>query len=186
MPNSFAKGATLALLAGALLLPAVPASAAAPVATKAAAAAAADPYSAFNVKVKASKTVKPGGTIKYTIVATNKGPHYADAWFVGGQFPKGVDLKKIRYGTSVKGTECVGEGRAFFCFLPQLLEVGDSVSMIFEAKVKKSATGTQKATLGVVSYNVDQGMEDMSKEELDRLGIPEFGFAKTVKTKVVR
>jgi uncharacterized repeat protein (TIGR01451 family) len=185
MRYSLSKAATLALLAGALLIPAVPASAAT-TATTTAVTKAADPYSAFDVKVKATKAVKAGGKIKYTIVATNKGPHYADSWFVGGQFPKGVDLNKIRFGTSVKGTECYGEGRAFYCFLPQVVEVGDSISMAFDAPLKKSARGTQTATLGVVSYNVDQGMENMSKEELDRLGIPGFGFAKTVKTKVVR
>ncbi|MGP3962879.1 hypothetical protein ACTWPT_43500 [Nonomuraea sp. 3N208] len=184
MRNSLLKAATLALLAGALLIPAVPASAT--TATTSAAATAADPFSAFGVKVKAPKTVKAGGKIKYTIVATNKGPHYADSWFLGGEFPKGVDLKKIRFGTSVKGTECYGEGRAFYCFLPQVVEVGDSVAMVFDAPLKKGAKGTQTATIGVVSYNVDQGMENMSKEELDRLGIPEFGFKKTVKTKIVR
>ncbi|TMR95297.1 DUF11 domain-containing protein [Nonomuraea basaltis] len=185
MRNSLPKAASLALLAGALLIPAVPASAA-PVAAKTAAVTAADPFSAFDVKVKAPKTARAGGKIRYTIVATNKGPHYANAWFIGGEFPKGVDLKKISYAASIKGTECFGEGRAFFCFLPKVLEVGDSAAVMFEAKLKKSAKGTQKATLGVVSYNLDTGMEDMSKEELDRLGVPEFGFQKTVKTKVVR
>ncbi|MGP3917952.1 hypothetical protein [Nonomuraea sp. 10N515B] len=187
MRNSLPKAATLALLAGALLIPAVPASATTTVTAAATATKAADPYSAFSVKVKAPKTVKAGGKIKYTIVATNKGPHYADSWFLGGQFPKGVDRNKVRFGTSVKGTQCFAEGdRAFFCFLPQVVEVGDSVAMVFEAPVKKSAKGTQTATLGVVSYNLDTGMEDMSKEELDRLGVPEFGFSKTVKTKIVR
>ncbi|MGN9843744.1 hypothetical protein ACTMTI_37030 [Nonomuraea sp. H19] len=184
MRNSLPKAASLALLAGALLVPAVPA-AAAPVAAKTAVTAA-EPYSAFDVKVKAPKTARAGGKISYTIVATNKGPHYADAWFVGGQFPKDIDLRKIYYRTNIKGTECALEGRAFYCLLPQVLEKGESVTVIFDAKLKKSATGTQKATLGVVSYNVDQGMENMSKEELDRLGIPEYGFSKTVRTKVVR
>ncbi|TYB53817.1 hypothetical protein FXF51_49095 [Nonomuraea sp. PA05] len=182
MRNSLLKGAALAIAAGALLLPAVPASA---TATATAASTAAEPFSTFDVKVKASKTVKPGGKITYTINAVNKGPHYADSWFVGGQFPKGVDLRKIQYWAE-KDTECFLDGRAFYCFIPRVVEVGEAVSMKFVAKTTKKAKGTQTATLGVVTYNVDQGMENMSKEELDRLGIPEYAFAKTVKTKVVR
>lgn len=189
MPNSLPKTAALALLAGALLIPAVPAAAApvtaAPVAAKAAVAA--DPYSAFDVKVKAPKVVKAGGNIKYTIVATNKGPHYADAWFLGGEFPKGVDVRSIRYETNHTKMRCaLVSARAFYCPPTEVIEVGDSVAIVFYAKLKKSAMGTQKATLGVASYNVDQGMENMSKEELDRLGVPEFGFRKTVTTRVVR
>ncbi|UBU13819.1 DUF11 domain-containing protein [Nonomuraea gerenzanensis] len=175
MRNSLLKGAALAIAAGALLLSATPASA----------TTAAEPYSSFDVKVKASKTVKPGGEITYTIKATNKGPHYADSWFVGGQFPKGVDLRRIEYWAE-KGTQCALDGRAFYCVLPRVVEVDEAITMRFEAKVTKKAKGTQTATLGVVTYNVDQGMENMSKEELDRLGIPEYAFAKTVKTKVVR
>jgi hypothetical protein len=182
MQKTLIKGATLAMLAGALLVPAVPASATA-------ASAAAEPYSSFAVHVKAPKTAKAGGKIKYTIVATNKGPHYADlnSWFVGGEFPKGVDVKKIRYSTNLPKLSCgLVTERAFYCWAPLTIKVDDSIVLVFDAKLKKSAKGTQKATLGVVTYNVDQGMENMSKEELDRLGIPEFGFAKTVRTKVVR
>ncbi|MGR6913051.1 hypothetical protein ACU635_02200 [[Actinomadura] parvosata] len=176
MRNSLLKGAALAIAAGALLVPAVPASA----------TTAADPYSSFSVSVKAPKTVKPGGKINYLVTAVNKGPHYADYYFLGGEFPKGVDLRKVYYRSSVKGTECELDGRALYCFIPAVLEKGDAVSMLFETRLTKKATGTQKATLGVVSYNVDQGMENMSKEELDRLGIPEYAFGKTVKTKIVR
>jgi uncharacterized repeat protein (TIGR01451 family) len=169
MRNSLPKAASLALLAGALLIPAVPASA------------------TTTATTATTKTVKAGGKIKYTIVATNKGPHYADAWFLGGEFPKGVDVNSVRYDTNHSKMTCeLLSARAFWCPPTEVIEVGDSVVINFYAKVKKSATGTQKATLGVVSYNVDQGMEDMSKEELDRLGIPEFGFLKSVKTKVVR
>ncbi|MEV0830654.1 hypothetical protein [Nonomuraea rubra] len=181
MRNSLLKGAALAIAAGALLLPAVPAAAT----TTVTAATAADPFSAFDVTVKATKKVKPGGKITYTIRAVNKGPHYADSWFVGGEFPKGVDLRNISYWAE-KGTQCALDGRAFYCVLPRVVEVDEAISMKFVAKTTKKAKGTQTATLGVVTYNVDQGMENMSKEELDRLGIPEFAFAKTVKTKVVR
>ncbi|HEX4817912.1 MAG TPA: hypothetical protein VFV66_34655 [Nonomuraea sp.] len=183
MRNSLVKGSTLALLAGALLIPAVPASATAATA----ASAAADPYSAFTVSVKAPAKAKPGSKIKYTIVATNKGPHYADSWFIGGEFPKGVDVKNIRYRANHAILQCgLVSARAFYCPPTQIIKVGDSVSITFYAQLKKNAKGTQKATLGIVSYNVDQGMENMSKEELDRLGTPGFGFAKSVKTKVGR
>ena len=186
MRNSLPKVASLALLAGALLLPAVPASASAAAVTAKTAAVMDDPFAVFDVKVKAPKTAKAGGRVNYSIHATNTGPFSADSYFVGGEFPKSVDLRKIRYRTSVAKTECFLEGRAFFCFLPKVLEKGDSITMIFETRLKKSAKGTQKATLGVVSYDVQQGMDNMSKEELDRLGVPEHGYAKTVKTKVVR
>ncbi|MEV4361544.1 hypothetical protein ACWEPL_24290 [Nonomuraea sp. NPDC004186] len=177
--RNLTKAASLALLAAALLVPAVPASASTTTAAD-------EPFSVFDVKVKAAKTAKAGGKLNFSIVATNKGPYQADAYFVGGEFPKGVDLRRIMYRTSVKGTECGLEGRAFFCFLPEILEKGDSISLIFETKLKKTATGTQTAKLGVISYDVQTGMENMSKEELDRLGIPEHGYVKTVKTKIVR
>ena len=185
MRNSLPKVASLALVAGALLLPAVPASATTAPAT-AVKAVQDDPFSVFDVTVKAPKKVKAGGRINYTIHAVNDGPHYADAWFLGGQFPKGVDLKKIRYRTSIADTECFLDGRAFYCFANKILEKGESVTMVFETRLTKKAKGTQTATLGIISYDVQTGMENMSKEELDRLGIPEHGYAKTVKTKIVR
>ncbi|WP_327586367.1 DUF11 domain-containing protein [Nonomuraea sp. NBC_00507] len=186
MRYSLPKAATLALLAGALLLPAVPASAATTTTTTTTTKAA-DPYSAFAVKVSAPKTVKVGGKIKYTIVATNKGPHYADSWFLGGEFPKGIDVKKVRYISNHSKMRCgLASARVFYCPATEVIEVGDSVSITFYATLKKSAKGTQTANVGIVTYNVDQGMEDMSKEELDRLGVPGFGFNKKVKTKVVR
>lgn len=192
MRTTFAKAASFALiapLAGSLLLAATPASAATTaVATSASASVQADPYSVFNVKVKGPKTAKAGGKIRYTIVATNEGPYEATGgtWFVGGQFPKGMDLKRIKFSTSVDDTQCGLTGRDFFCVLPATVKMGEYISMGFEGKLKKNAKGTQKAILGVVSYNVDTGMENLSKEELDRLGIPGYGFVKTVKTKVVR
>ncbi|MEW9554737.1 hypothetical protein [Nonomuraea sp. NPDC050783] len=187
MHKSFAKGAVLATLAtSALLVPAVPAVATTATTTTATTAAAA-PYSSFAVRVKATKRVWAGDSIKYSISATNKGPHYADAWFVGGVFPKGVDTRKIRFSSSIPKTECtLLTANSFFCFADQVIEVGDSFSVTFYAKTKKNARGSQKATLGVFSYNVDQGMENMSKAELDRLGIPGYVFSKTVRTTVVR
>ncbi|MET8863658.1 hypothetical protein ABZW11_11935 [Nonomuraea sp. NPDC004580] len=176
MPDSLPKVATVALAAGALLLSATPASA----------TAQDDPFSVFDVQVKAPKKVKPGGKISYTVVARNKGPHYADYYFLGGEFPKGVDLKKVYYRSSVKGTECGLDGRALYCFVPKVVEKGESIAMIFDVKLTKKAKGTQTARLGIVSYDVQTGMENMSKEELDRLGVPVHGYAKTVKTKIAR
>ncbi|MFF0867712.1 hypothetical protein ACFYUV_38535 [Nonomuraea sp. NPDC003560] len=194
MRNSLTKVASLALLAGALIVPAVPASATTTTAahTATAAKAADAPFAVFDIKLKASKTAKAGGQIKYSLQATNTGPYSADAWFVGGQFPKGVDLRKIRY-SAPKGTICALDGRALYCSVPYVLEKDDWVRLEFYAKLKKSAMGTQKATLGVVTYDVQQGMWDQEKgtwslaqEELERLGIPEHGYAKTAKTKIVR
>ncbi|MFI7105225.1 hypothetical protein ACIBK9_02850 [Nonomuraea sp. NPDC050227] len=194
MRNSLTKVASLALLAGALIVPAVPASATTTTAahTATAAKAADAPFAVFDIKLKASKTAKAGGQIKYSLQATNTGPYSADAWFVGGQFPKGVDLRKIRY-SAPKGTICALDGRALYCSVPYVLEKDDWVRLEFYAKLKKSAVGTQKATLGVVTYDVQQGMWDQEKgtwslaqEELERLGIPEHGYAKTAKTKIVR
>ncbi|MER7500709.1 hypothetical protein AB0L05_16600 [Nonomuraea pusilla] len=185
MRNPLPKVASLAVLAGALFLPVAPASAA-PATTASAASKLDDPFAVFDVKVKATKVAKVGGKIRYSISATNTGPYSADAWFVGGELPKGVDMRKVYFRSSVRGTECAVSGRSIFCLLPKVLEKGDSVSMTFDTKVTKSARGVQKAVLGVVSYDVQQGMEGLDKEELDRLGIPGHAYAKQVKTRLVR
>ncbi|MFG1697055.1 hypothetical protein [Nonomuraea sp. NPDC049309] len=179
MRNTLPKVATAALTAGALMLTAAPVSAAVQASKN-------EPFSVFDVSVKAPKKVKAGGKISYTVVAQNKGPHYADYYFLGGEFPKGIDLKKVYYRSSVKGTECELDGRALYCFIPKVVEKGEAIAMIFDVRLTKKARGTQTARLGIVSYDVQTGMEDMSKEELDRLGIPVHGYAKTVKTKIVR
>lgn len=182
MRHAIMKAASFALLAGALVLPTAPASA-----TTATATTTAAPFSVFDVRVKAPKTAKAGGKLSYRVIATNKGPHEADAWFVGGQFPKGVDLKKIRYSSSVPGAECTLEGgRTFFCVLPQVLEKGDSATLVFDTKLTKKAKGTQKALLGVVSFDVQQGMEDLSMAELERLGIKSHAYLKQVSTTIKR
>lgn len=177
-------------VAGALVFSAVPVSAAptAPVAAVAAAKSAADPFSVFDVKLTATKKAKAGGKIRYTITAVNTGPHEATAgtWFVGGLFPKGVDLRKVSYQTSVDDTACELIKRELFCVLPATVKKGQSIAMVFDARLTKKASGSQKAVLGVVSYNVETGMENLSKEELDRLGVPGFGYVKHATTKVVR
>jgi uncharacterized repeat protein (TIGR01451 family) len=190
MRSSLTKVASLALIAGALVVPAVPASATTTTVAQTQKVLD-DPFAVFDIQLKGSKTVRPGGTIKYSITATNTGPYSADAWFVGGQFPKGVDLRKIRY-SGPKGTVCFLDGRALYCSVPYVLEKDDWVRLTFDAKLKKNAMGTQKATLGVVTYDVQQGMWDQEKgtwalaqEEMERLGIPEHGYAKTVKTRIV-
>ncbi|MFI6321412.1 hypothetical protein ACIBG8_28000 [Nonomuraea sp. NPDC050556] len=184
--NKAASIALVAPLAGSLLFAAAPASAAPAVATKAVTAQS-DPYSSFDVQVKAPKTAKAGGKVRYSVVATNAGPYEATAgtWFVGGTFPKGLDLKKTSYRASVAGTECSLVDRELFCLFPATVKKGEYVSIVFEGRFKKNAKGTQKAILGVASYNVDTGMENLSKEELDRLGIPGYAFAKLVKTRIV-
>ncbi|RSN01115.1 hypothetical protein DMB42_39650 [Nonomuraea sp. WAC 01424] len=191
MRNSLTKVASLALLAGALIVPAVPASATTTTAAHTAKVAD-DPFAVFKINLKASKTAKAGGHIKYSLTATNTGPYSADAWFVGGQFPKGVDLRKIRY-SAPKGTICALDGRALYCSVPYVLEKDDWVRLVFDAKLKKNAKGAQKATLGVITYDVQQGMWDQEKgnwslaqEELERLGIPEHGYAKSATTRIVR
>jgi len=188
MRNAITKVTSFALLAGALALPALPASAEVASGAVATTAAVADnPYAVFDVKVKAPKKVKVGGKLNYRVTLTNKGPHSADAWFVGGQLPKGVDLKKVHYATNVPDSVCfLEEERSIFCLLPKVMEKGDTAYLTFETKLTKKAKGTQKAILGVVNYDVDQGMEDLSKEELDRLGVKSHVYAKVVKTKIVR
>ncbi|QYC37982.1 hypothetical protein Nocox_01745 [Nonomuraea coxensis DSM 45129] len=194
MHKSLTKGMLATLAAGALLVPAVPASAAvsataSTAASSAVSAKAAEPYSSFAVKVSATKKVKAGSYIKYKISAVNVGPHFAsaEAWWVGGAFPKGVDPRNIRYSTSGKKMECILlTARGFFCWANKDIAVGSSFSVTFYAKTKKSTRGSQKATLGVISYNLDQGMENMDIRELDRLGVPGYLFAKSVKTTVVR
>ncbi|MEV5494776.1 hypothetical protein AB0M50_05180 [Nonomuraea fuscirosea] len=188
MRNSVTKVASLGLLAGVLLLPAVPAAANTTAAGTAAVSASVqdDPFNVFKVSVKAPKKAKAGGKVTYQVKALNTGPYIADAWFLGGQFPKGVDLKRVTYRSSVKKTQCFSEGRAFLCFAPKALKKGESVSFSFYTKLTKKAKGTQTAALGVISYDVQTGMENLSKEELDRLGIPAHGYLKTVKTKIVR
>ncbi|MET9338628.1 hypothetical protein [Nonomuraea sp. NPDC003804] len=177
-------------VAGALVFSAAPVSAAptAPVAAAAVAKSAADPFSTFDVKLTATKKAKRGGKVRYTITAVNTGPHEATAgtWFVGGLFPKGVDLRKVTYRTSVDDTACELIKRDLFCVLPATVKKGESIAMVFDARLTKTASGTQKAVLGVVSYNVETGMENLSKEELDRLGVPGFGFVKQARTTVVR
>ena len=197
MRHSLTKTAAFALvapLAGALLFSAAPASAApagalaAPAVAQVSTVKVSDPFSVFDINLKATKKVKPGGLIKYSLTATNEGPYEATAgtWFIGGIFPKGVDLKKIKYNSSVDETICALDGRELFCLVLSTVNKGEYVQMNFYAKTKKNAKGTQTATLGVVSYDVQTGMENLSKQELDRIGMPSKAYSHSVKTRIVR
>ncbi|NRQ31364.1 hypothetical protein HII36_05860 [Nonomuraea sp. NN258] len=156
--------------------------AAAPVA-QAKAVAAKDPYSRFKISVKHTKATKRGGKITYYLKAKNLGPHYADYYWIGGQVPTGV-VSKLRWG-GPKGTKCTWEGRMFWCWGQYALEKGDTDWLNFQVTLKPGTKGVATAKLGIISYDVDQGMENIDKEELERLGIKGYSWLKTVKTKIV-
>ncbi|MGW3351083.1 hypothetical protein ACWDA3_47950 [Nonomuraea rubra] len=141
------------------------------------------PYSNFKITAKWSKTTKRGGKIMYYLRAKNLGPHYADLYYIGGQLPKGVK-PTLRWG-GPKGTKCDWEGQWFWCWGPLALEKGETDWLNFQLTLKSSTKGTATARIGVLSFDVDQGMENMSEEELKRLGVEHHYDLKTVKTKIV-
>ncbi|GII93652.1 hypothetical protein [Sinosporangium siamense] len=178
--------AVAAPLAGALMFASAPASATAtaPTAKAAAVKKADDPYSVFNVSVKAPKNVRAGGKITYRITAVNRGPHQADYYFVGGILPKGITGNTWWDGP--KDTECGREGRVFFCVSPHVAEVGDKEWLDIVVRLKKPTKGYAQAQLGVLAYDYPTGAEKLSKEELDELGVKSWFFSKKVKTRIVR
>ncbi|MGP3962884.1 hypothetical protein ACTWPT_43525 [Nonomuraea sp. 3N208] len=141
------------------------------------------PYSSFKVSVKHTKRTKRGGKITYYVKAKNLGPHYADYYWMGGEVPKGI-VSTLRWG-GPKGTKCTWEGRWFWCWGPIRLEKGETDWLNFQVTLKKGTTGTAKARVGVLSFDVDQGMENMSEAELKRLGIKGYYWLKTAKTTIV-
>ncbi|GGQ11049.1 hypothetical protein [Streptosporangium pseudovulgare] len=197
MLHPISKIATLAVaapLAGAMLF-AAPATAAStsPAAASTASAASAskkadDPFSVFAVKGSASKKVRPGGKITYSLKATNTGPYESKAgeYYIVVGAPKGVDIagKWSYYGP--KKSACVSEDQFAFCAVDKTMKVGDSVSFTFEMKVKKSAKGTLKTSLGVLAFDVPNGAENLSREELERLGVKSWLYGKRYSTHVVR
>ncbi|GAA0954259.1 hypothetical protein [Nonomuraea longicatena] len=185
MRSSIAKTAAFTIIAGAVVLPALPA-AAAPVTAAATAAASEPAFANFDVEVQAPSRARAGGKLNYTISGVNTGPHSANAWFVIGELPRGVDVRKLRYRSSVKDTQCVTEKTTVVCILPKELQKGDDFTLVLETRVKKYAKGTQKAALGVLTFDVQKGMENLSKEELERWGVPSHVFAKEVKTRLAR
>ncbi|NRQ31359.1 hypothetical protein HII36_05835 [Nonomuraea sp. NN258] len=178
MRNSFAKAAALALFAGALAIPAAPAAAAAP------AAKLDDPFSVMAVSVKGPKKVMAGDKIRYNLKITNTGPHTADYYWVGGILPKGIKSKV--YYNAPKGTQCEYSSRQFWCWGPWVLEKGDSDWLTIHLALNKSTRGTATAELGAIVWDVPTGMENLDREEIDRLGFKKWFFSKKIKTKIVR
>ncbi|MFI6321411.1 hypothetical protein ACIBG8_27995 [Nonomuraea sp. NPDC050556] len=167
---------------GSLLFAAAPASAAPAAAAKTTKAD--DPYSVFDVQVKAPKTVKRGGKITYRISAVNTGPYQADNYYMGGPLPKGI-VSKLRWN-GPDGTQCDWDSSGFWCWGPWILEKGDSDWLTITVTLKKGTKGTAKTRLGAIVYDVPTGMEDLNKEELDRVGgFNTWFYAKSVKTKIL-
>ncbi|SNS92510.1 conserved repeat domain-containing protein [Streptosporangium subroseum] len=190
MRHPISKIAALALvapLAGTFLL-AGPASAAPAKAPAAAVKKADDPFSTFVVQAAASKTVRPGKKITYTIKATNSGPYVSDggAYFIVAVLPKSVILSgKWTYQGPAK-SECASEEQVLICAVDKNLKVKESVSFKFAFKVAKTAKGTLKSTLGVLAYDVPTGAETLSRDELERLGVKSWLFGKNHSTRVAR
>ncbi|MCF6472929.1 hypothetical protein FAF44_31730 [Nonomuraea sp. MG754425] len=155
----------------------------APAAATRAAAVTAAPFSNFKISVKHSRTTKRGGKITYYVKAKNLGPHYADYYFIGGQVPSGVK-PTLRWG-GPKGTKCEWSGRWFWCWGPMALSKGKTDWLNFQVTLKSGTKGTATARVGVLSFDVDQGMENMSQDELKRLGIKHHYDLKTARTRIV-
>ncbi|MFI7701818.1 hypothetical protein [Nonomuraea sp. NPDC049480] len=188
MRKSFSLFLAGGLAAGALTAPgqataATTATTVAPTSTTTAATARMAPYSNFRISVKHTTRAKRGGKIAYSIKATNLGPHYADYYWLGGEVPKGIVTTLNWEGP--KGTECEWEDRWFWCWSPFELEKGETDWLNFQVTLKKGTKGTATARLGVLSFDVDQGMDDMSEAELERLGVKGYHWLKKVKTTIV-
>ncbi|MEV1172695.1 hypothetical protein [Nonomuraea sp. NPDC049784] len=180
--SKIATIAVIAPLAGAALL--TPASATAATSAK----AADEPYSKFDVEVKGTQQIRPGGTLQYAVVGTNRGPHTAEAtdYQIVFQLPKGLDSRKAK-GFGPKGSECAVEKGFLYCSVGKAVPVGESVDFKFQLKTGPDVKGTLTAILGVLSFNAQTGVDQMSEEELKRIGgISSWGYGKPVKTKVVR
>lgn len=181
-----ASVAAAATLAGGLFAtaPAAAAPSAAPAAAPAAVSAK-DQYSYFDVKVTYPKRVKRGGKITYTIRIKNRGPHYADFYFLGGKLPKGIQGKI--YYSGVKGTKCGVLSGNLWCWGPDVLPVGKTDWLKLTVKLKKSTKGYAHARLGVLHYDLPTGTEDLSLEAIQDLGIDKANLDwLRVKTRIVR
>ncbi|WP_433249707.1 hypothetical protein ACQPYK_02865 [Streptosporangium sp. CA-135522] len=185
MRHPISKIAALALvapLAGTMLL-ATPASAAPTKAPAAAVKKADDPYSSFDIRVLAPSKVRTGGKISYTIQATNKGPHLADSFFIGGVLPKGSRIIQA-YGP--KDAECDSYKDGFWCWYPDALKVDDKAAIRIVVKLDKSSKRTATAVLGVDTVDLPTGAENLSRDEFERMGFKRWYFVKKVKTKITR
>jgi uncharacterized repeat protein (TIGR01451 family) len=185
MRHPISKIAALALiapLAGTMAL-AIPASAASTKATAGVVKTADAPLSSFTVTVSAPKKVKVNGKITYTIKAINRGPYEADSFYLGGVLPKGSKVTSV---SAPKGTECDTYDNGYWCYMPWVLDVNYYETIKITVKLGKKSGRTAEASLGVETYDSPTGSENLSREELDRLGLKHWNFMKKVKTAITR
>ncbi|MBG0827284.1 hypothetical protein HS041_05855 [Planomonospora sp. ID67723] len=142
------------------------------------------PWSSFKVSVKAPKRVRNGQEFMYEIKVTNLGPQKADYFYVGGTgLPRGIN--DTVYYKGPKGTECDFYEDGFWCVTPWILDEGESETVKVWVKLKKRTKGTAVARLGVDTWNVPSGGENLDRSEWKRLAFPHWYITKTVKTKIV-
>ncbi|MEU9887271.1 hypothetical protein [Sphaerisporangium sp. NPDC051011] len=141
-----------------------------------------DAYSSFSVQVTGPKKAKRGGEITYRIKGLNKGPWTADDFYLGGTLPKGI--RGTVYFDGPKGTKCGFYYDGFWCWPPHVLEKGEDSWLTITVRLKKSTKGTVAAKLGVNSWDWPTGSENLSREELKKIGIKSWYFTKSVKTKI--
>ena len=87
-------------------------------------------------KKASAKTVKPGGTLGYTIVVTNQGGSAATSASVTDTLPVGLTPTTATFN----GTACTIAGRKITCTLGQMI-VGASTTVKISAKVGKDRAG---------------------------------------------
>ena len=87
-------------------------------------------------KKASAKTVKPGGTLGYTIVVTNQGGSAATTASVTDTLPVGLTPTSATFN----GTACTIAGRKITCTLGQMI-VGASTTVKISAKVGKDRAG---------------------------------------------
>jgi hypothetical protein len=142
-----------------------------------------EPYSVFTVSVKGPKKVKAGTKYTYYIKVTNKGPYSAD-WDIGGYLPDGIVTTLTWRGP--KNTSCVWyRFTGFWCWGPYEVPVGGSSWLAITVALKKGTRGTLKARLGGETCDCPNGSEDLDRAAWKRLGIKNYFWAKTIKTKIV-
>ncbi|MEI7520147.1 MAG: hypothetical protein WCK40_02250, partial [Thermoleophilia bacterium] len=87
-------------------------------------------------KKASAKTVKPGGTLGYTIVVTNQGGSAATSASATDTLPVGLTPTSATFN----GTACTIAGRKITCTLGQMI-VGASTTVKISAKVGKDRAG---------------------------------------------
>ncbi|GIH80408.1 DUF11 domain-containing protein [Planobispora longispora] len=142
------------------------------------------PWSNFKISIKAPKRVRNGQEFMYEVKVSNTGPEAADYYYIGGTLlPRGIN--DTVYYKGPKGTECDFYDDGFWCWTPWILEKGESESLRIWVKLKKKTKGTAVARLGVDTWNVPTGGDDLSRDEWKRMNFPHWYITKTVKTKIV-